>query len=99
MALNVVSNKSTQPKGPLLTLTSKAIHMVKEGMAAEKLENHGLRVGVVGGGCSGFSYSLDFDKEAKEGDITWEVDGLKIFVDPVSHLPSNQGDWQQGAVR
>ena len=47
-------------------------------------ESYGLRVAVMGGGCSGFQYALDFEKEGRETDETFEVDGLKVFVDPVS---------------
>src|SRR5512140_56464 len=47
-------------------------------------ETYGLRVGVKGGGCSGLSYSLGFDKEAREGDKKIVVDGVNIFVDPKS---------------
>lgn len=85
-SLNVVPNKP-EPKteqGPLLTLTDIAVRMVREAMAAEKLDQHALRVGVVGGGCSGFNYQLDFDDKQLDGDVTWEQDGLEIRVDPMS---------------
>jgi iron-sulfur cluster assembly accessory protein len=70
---------------PPVTLTSKAVEMVKltreqEGMDA----TYGLRVAVMGGGCSGFQYALDFEQEARPTDALMEVDGLRVFVDPVS---------------
>jgi iron-sulfur cluster assembly accessory protein len=40
----------------------------------------------VGGGCSGFQYSMDFENEPKEGDVVYEQDGLKYFVDPMSSM-------------
>jgi iron-sulfur cluster assembly protein len=63
-----------------VTLTSGAIKQLKliyekEGIAPE----NGLRIGVKGGGCSGFSYILGFD-EPKEHDEVFEMDGLKIFM-------------------
>jgi iron-sulfur cluster assembly protein len=43
-----------------------------------------LRVAVMGGGCSGFQYALDFDKEPRPTDRVYDYDGLRVFVDPVS---------------
>ncbi|MCM2269076.1 MAG: iron-sulfur cluster assembly accessory protein [Thermoanaerobaculia bacterium] len=70
---------------PPVTLTAKAVEMVKitrdqEGMDA----TYGLRIAVMGGGCSGFQYALDFEQEARPTDAVMELDGLKVFVDPVS---------------
>ena len=73
-----------------LTLTEKAIQQVKALLARDKLEGHGLRVGVTGGGCSGFSYKLDFDKEEKPGDTVLQMDGVNVYVDPTS-APYLQG--------
>lgn len=86
MSLNVVNNPKPEPKedGPLLTLTPVAVKMVLQTKAAENLEDHFLRIGVVGGGCSGFNYMLDFDTETHDDDLAWEVDGLTIRVDPMS---------------
>jgi iron-sulfur cluster assembly accessory protein len=67
-----------------LRLTDKAIEQVKSILKRENLEGHGLRVTVVGGGCSGFSYRLDFDKEEKPGDTVLERDGLKVYADELS---------------
>jgi iron-sulfur cluster assembly protein len=55
-----------------------------------KQENHPadsfIRVGVDGGGCSGLSYKLEFDNQAREGDQTFEDKGIKIVVDKKSFL-------------
>ena len=68
-----------------VALTAKAVEMIKltreqEGMDA----SFGLRVAVMGGGCSGFQYALDFEQESRETDAVMELDGLRVFVDPVS---------------
>jgi iron-sulfur cluster assembly accessory protein len=65
-------------------LTPTAIEMVrkmraKEGLAAD----HGMRIGVVGGGCSGFQYSLNFDTQ-KEGDRVTDFSGVLVLVDEIS---------------
>jgi iron-sulfur cluster assembly accessory protein len=70
---------------PPVTLTAKAVEMVKvtrdqEGMDA----SYGLRIAVMGGGCSGFQYALDFEQEARPTDSVIELDGLRVYVDPVS---------------
>jgi iron-sulfur cluster insertion protein len=69
---------------PGVTLTPRAIEAVrkmqqKEGLTAE----HGLRIAVVGGGCSGFQYSLNFDTR-KDGDQVSELDGVSVLVDEIS---------------
>jgi len=69
-----------------LVLTPKAVEMVKSAMAAEGIQDHGIRVGVVGGGCSGFQYSMDFEKKGNDGDLSFEQDGIKFFVDPMSSM-------------
>jgi iron-sulfur cluster assembly accessory protein len=73
-----------QPEMLGLTLTERAIQQVKLLLARNHREGHGLRVSVTDGGCSGFSYKLDFATEAAPGDTVLESDSLKIFVDSTS---------------
>jgi iron-sulfur cluster insertion protein len=69
---------------PGVNLTPKALEAVRQMSAKEKLgAGHGLRIAVVGGGCSGFQYSLNFD-EPKDGDIVTELDGVRVLVDEIS---------------
>jgi iron-sulfur cluster assembly accessory protein len=69
---------------PGVILTPKALEMVRRLHAKQALgPEQGLRVAVVGGGCSGFQYSLSFDAH-KEGDRVEELDGVRVFVDDVS---------------
>src|ERR687885_1577679 len=75
----------TQPPTPV-RLTDKAAAMVKETIERENLQGSGLRVAVVGGGCSGFQYSLDLEKEERPGDMVFEVKGVRCFVDPMSSM-------------
>ncbi len=71
---------------PMVRLTDKAAAMVRETMEREKLATAGLRVAVVGGGCSGFQYSLDLEPEARAGDAIFEVKGVRCFIDPMSSM-------------
>jgi iron-sulfur cluster assembly accessory protein len=74
----------TGASAPGVKLTPKAIEMVKTMSAKEGLgPEQGLRIGVVGGGCSGFQYSLNFDHQ-KEGDIVTDLDGVKVLVDEIA---------------
>jgi iron-sulfur cluster insertion protein len=67
-----------------INLTPKALEMVKQMHAKEGLgSEQGLRISVVGGGCSGFQYSLSFDVQ-KEGDTAQEIGDTKVFVDEIS---------------
>ena len=72
-----------------LEVTPVAINKVKEIMAQQNPVPAGLRVGVVGGGCSGFSYSLQFDTSAGMMDKVFDMDGLKVFVDATSIMYLN----------
>lgn len=82
MATTTTPNTGT--KAAPLTLTPNAIAKVKEIMAQQDPAPTGLRVGVVGGGCSGFSYSMNFENGAGMMDKVYEFDGLKVFIDATS---------------
>jgi iron-sulfur cluster assembly protein len=72
------------PPDAAVKLTPKALEVVKGMIAKEKLPaESGLRIGVTGGGCSGFQYALSFDSH-KEGDIVTVLDGVTVFVDELS---------------
>jgi iron-sulfur cluster assembly accessory protein len=78
------------PKTPPVNLTANAIAKVKEIMAQQNPVPTGLRVGVVGGGCSGFSYSMSFENGAGMMDKVFDMDGLKVYVDATSLMYLNQ---------
>ena len=73
----------------MINLTEKAIAKIKDLMALQHLDTGGLRVAVVGGGCSGLSYKLDFDTQARPHDKVQEVEGVRVFIDPKSFLYLN----------
>ena len=66
----------------MITLSDKGAEKVREFLASQATvaDTAGLRVGVRGGGCSGFQYALAFD-EQRDGDIVFESHGLKLLVD------------------
>ena len=69
----------------MITLTASAVEEVKRLQAKQEKKDLGLRVGVKGGGCSGLSYTLNFDA-LKQGDNIYEQGGARVFVDPKSLL-------------
>jgi iron-sulfur cluster insertion protein len=64
--------------------TAAAAEAVSKALKEEGEEGDFLRVSVVGGGCSGYQYGLDFDKEERMGDIAMEFGGIKVVVDAIS---------------
>ena len=75
----------------MITFTDKGAEKVQEFLATQDttIDTAGLRVGVRGGGCSGFQYALAFDTE-RDGDTVFEDHGLRILVDTPS-LPYVKG--------
>ena len=70
----------------MITLTDKAAFKVKEILGTKRENDHALRIGVKGGGCSGFSYTLNIDKIFSESDQEFEDKGIKIVVDAKSFI-------------
>ena len=80
-------------------LTKKAEDKVKEIMAEQPEPYAGLRIQVVGGGCSGFSYRMGFDKNFNDqSDAIFEFDGLKVFIDKQSlvYMDGSEVDYIDG---
>jgi len=76
--------KETLPK---VALTERAAAEIKRIMAQQNIaESFGVKIGVVGGGCSGLSYTMDFIEHAQKGDRAFEQHGVKLFVDVKSFL-------------
>jgi iron-sulfur cluster assembly accessory protein len=72
-----------------LSLTPQAVTKVHEIMATQDPLPAGLRIGVVGGGCSGFQYSMSFENQAGMMDKVFKFDDLKVFVDATSPMYLN----------
>ncbi|HEY7317996.1 MAG TPA: iron-sulfur cluster assembly accessory protein [Candidatus Binatia bacterium] len=85
-----IDHDALQKETLSLTLTEKAIQQVKTLLARNHREGQGLRVSVTDGGCSGFSYKLDFAKEEQPGDLVLELDHVKVYVDAKS-VPQLKG--------
>ena len=68
----------------MITVTARAIAKIREMMGKQQVESGGVLVGVIGGGCSGLSYKLDFETQVRPHDHVLEMEGLKLFIDPKS---------------
>ncbi len=81
-----------------ITLTENALKEVKSLFEQQKLDPAStyLRVGVKGGGCSGFSYSLDLTDAKGDKDQSWEYDGVNVVCDAASllHLDGTELDFR-----
>lgn len=74
----------------MISITERARTEVKRIMEDQKLPDAtALRVGIKGGGCSGFSYTLGFDDQVGEADQVFEVEGVRVVCDPKSFLYLN----------
>jgi iron-sulfur cluster assembly protein len=69
-----------------VTLLPGAADKIRSLLAERNLTDHGLRVFVAGGGCSGMQYGMAIEKEAGEFDTIFESNGVKVFVDPTSMM-------------
>jgi len=70
----------------MVQLTETAVGKVREILDTQEPKPAGLRIAVVGGGCSGFSYSMAFENTPGMLDKTYTYDGLKVFIDQASLL-------------
>ena len=93
--MSTVKNKTIAPP---IKVTTAALTQLRAIMTNQSIpEDHGLRIGVKGGGCSGFSYILGFDV-AKEKDDVYHIDDLKVLIEKAHglYLAGMEIDWVEG---
>ena len=81
--------EAAPPTTTPVRLTDNAANKVREIMATQDPLPAGLRIGVVGGGCSGFQYSMSFENQSGMMDKVYDFNGLKVFVDATSLMYLN----------
>ena len=69
----------------MVAMSEAAVSKVMAMADEHGMQGHGIRVMIVGGGCSGLTYDMDFENETREGDQVFEYDGVKLYVDPMSY--------------
>ena len=71
----------------MIHVTEKAAQKIRELLVKQGVSNKGgLRLGVQGGGCSGLTYAMRLDAEARDRDKVIEENGARVFVDPKSYV-------------
>jgi iron-sulfur cluster assembly protein len=92
-----METKNSTTATPAITLSDAALKEVKRLINVQGLTEGGLRVGVKGGGCSGLSYTINFDEKIGQYDTVYEFDGVKVIVDAKSaiYLQGTQLDFQK----
>jgi iron-sulfur cluster assembly protein len=83
-----------------VTITERAAERIKQLIAAQQKEGHGLRIKVVGGGCSGLQNKMELDTP-KPADKVFEKDGAKVIIDLKSllYLAGTELDYQEGLMQ
>jgi len=98
-----ITTDTTAPAAKGITVTEKAQARILDGLAKQGVSpaEGGLRLGIQGGGCSGLSYSVQFDTQARERDRIFQFGEVRIFVDPKSFLYLNGMtlDWEDTLMR
>lgn len=92
-------NDVVSAAGEAVVLSPTAVARVKVLLQRERRPDPaGLRLSVVGGGCSGMQYSLELDDGPREDDAVFEYDGVRVFVDPTSapYLSGTRVDYVDG---
>jgi iron-sulfur cluster assembly protein len=81
------SAHSTAAPGPALIVTSRAAKVMREQLARRGTPQAAIRLGIRGGGCTGYSYLFEFDdREPRASDHVVLKDGVRVHVDPKSML-------------
>jgi len=90
-------NEDTATQTPVITLTDAALKEVKRLINVQGITEGGLRLGVKGGGCSGLSYTINFDEKIGQHDQVYDFEGVKVIVDTKSaiYLQGTQLDYQK----
>jgi iron-sulfur cluster assembly protein len=88
------------PSVKQIHVTPKAVQKIREAFAREGVAG-GLRLGVLGGGCSGLSYQFKFAPEPRPRDQVFEFEDVKVFVDPKSllFLDGMTLDWEDSIIK
>ena len=84
---------NTETQAPVITLSEAALKEVKRLINVQGLTEGGLRLGVKGGGCSGLSYTINFDEKIGQYDQVYEFDGVKSSWTPRAQSTFKVRNW------
>lgn len=88
------------PEEQVVHVTPKAVEKIKTAFAKEGVSGGGLRLGVLGGGCSGLSYQFKYAPKPRPNDRVFHFEGVDVFVDPKSmvYLSGMTLDWKDSLI-
>jgi iron-sulfur cluster assembly protein len=100
VTLSSAAETLAQPPSRSVNVTPKAVQKIRDAFAREGVTG-GLRLGVLGGGCSGLSYQFKFDSKPRQTDHIFEFEDVKVFVDPKSmvFLDGMTLDWKDSLIQ
>ena len=84
----------------MITVTPKAVQKIREAFTKQGVSGGGLRLGVLGGGCSGLSYQFKYDPKPRTTDKVFNFEDVKVYVDPKSmvFLEGMTLDWKDSLI-
>jgi iron-sulfur cluster assembly protein len=96
----ITETTQAPPAPKQIFVTPKAVEKIRQAFAREKVTG-GLRLGVLGGGCSGLSYQFKFAPQARPTDHVFHFDDVQVFVDPKSmvFLDGMTLDWKDALLQ
>jgi iron-sulfur cluster assembly protein len=97
MSVAVVESAKAESE---VNVTPKAVQKIRQTFEKMGVQG-GLRLGVLGGGCTGLSYQFKFDTKPRPTDKVYDFDGVQIFVDPKSirYLTGMTLDYQESLMQ
>lgn len=92
---------ATATEEATIVVTPKAVDKIRGAFAKEGVSGGGLRLGVLGGGCSGLSYQFKYDSKPRATDRVFTFDDIRVFVDPKSMVFLNGMtlDWKDSLIQ
>jgi len=89
------------PSAQTISVTPKALDHVRRAFAKQGVSGGGLRLGVLGGGCSGLSYQFKYDPKPRATDHVFRFEDIEVYVDPKSmvFLSGMTLDWKDSLVQ
>lgn len=83
-----------------ITVTPKAVNKIRDAFAKQGVTGGGLRLGVLGGGCSGLSYLFKYEPKPRPKDTVFTYDDVQVYVDPKSmlYLDGMTLDWKDSLI-
>lgn len=85
----------------MITVTSKAVEKIRQAFAKQGVTGGGLRLGVLGGGCSGLSYQFKYEPKPRPTDNVFRFEDIDVYVDPKSlvFLEGMTLDWKDSLLQ